>query len=144
MRCRAALSWRLPERVIRTRPRVLPDHTGILGPLNEWAEANLDVMDRGLPGRALGRDHEDLVDPRAQPTATEGGLGEHLVHRVHLVAGDAVVRRGRARDDPVLRPAIEAAPQVVSGKTVLDPLLDAGAVLREGNRIAVMADKCVD
>ena len=31
MRCRAALIWRLPERVSRTRPAVLPDHTGIGG-----------------------------------------------------------------------------------------------------------------
>ena len=29
MRCRATLSRRLPDRVMRTRPAVLPDHTGI-------------------------------------------------------------------------------------------------------------------
>lgn len=29
MRCGAALSWRLPARVIRTRQAVLPDQTGI-------------------------------------------------------------------------------------------------------------------
>src|SRR3954469_10465461 len=29
MRCTAALSWRLPERVSRTRPAVRPDQTGI-------------------------------------------------------------------------------------------------------------------
>jgi hypothetical protein len=29
MRCSAALSCRLPERAIRTRPAALPDHTGI-------------------------------------------------------------------------------------------------------------------
>lgn len=29
MRCRAALIWRLPCRVSRTRPAVLPNHTGI-------------------------------------------------------------------------------------------------------------------
>ncbi len=48
MRCRAALSWRLPERVIRTRPAVLPDHTGI-GATPAWRAKAASLLNRVTP-----------------------------------------------------------------------------------------------
>jgi hypothetical protein len=68
----------------------------------------------------------------------------HVVRRVHLVAVDAVIRRRGIGDDPVLRAAIEAASQVISGKPVFEPLLDPGAPGRERNGVAVVADERID
>ena len=48
IRCRAALSWRLPDRVIRTRPAVLPDHTGI-GRTPLWRANAASLLKRATP-----------------------------------------------------------------------------------------------
>ena len=54
MRCRAALSCRFPVRVIRTRPAVLPDHTG-MGATPAWRANFASVV--------------NLVIPAASPTS---------------------------------------------------------------------------
>jgi hypothetical protein len=48
MRCRAALSWRFPERLNRTRPAVLPDHTGI-GAVPVWRAKAASLRKRETP-----------------------------------------------------------------------------------------------
>ena len=102
-------------------------------------ESNPDVMDETVRG-----DDESLVDPGAGFSAADGEPRQDPVVRPHLVAGDVVFRSGDGSDDPVLRTAGKAAAQMVSGESVLDALLHPGAVRGEGNRVAVVADQCVD
>src|ERR1700747_2211023 len=86
---------------------------------------------------------ELLDNTRPEPPPAELDLGHHVVHRADLVAVDRVLRRRCRRDDAELRAAVEAAPQVISGKAGLDALLDPNAVRRERDRVAVVADQCV-
>ncbi|CFD65874.1 Uncharacterised protein [Mycobacterium tuberculosis] len=48
MRCRAALSWRLPERLSRIWPAVLPDHTG-MGATAAWQAKAASLLNRVTP-----------------------------------------------------------------------------------------------
>ena len=62
------------------------------------------------------------------------------------ISSPLIVYSGRRcrPDDPELRSTIQTAPQVISGKAGLDALLDPNAVRRERDRVAVVADQCVD
>jgi hypothetical protein len=48
MRWTAALSWRLPDRVSRTRPLVLPDQTG-MGAIPAWRANAASDRNRATP-----------------------------------------------------------------------------------------------
>ena len=68
MRCSAALSCRLPERVIRTRPAVLPDHTGI-GATPPWRAKAASLLNRVTPAvspTSLGRGQRPAARHRQQ------------------------------------------------------------------------------
>ena len=79
MRCRAALSCRLPDLVIRTRPAVLPDHTGI-GATPAW-RAN---------------------SPRLVNRLTAGGLADQLRRGQRPAPGHCHQRRrGLAASTPI-------------------------------------------
>src|SRR6202012_51456 len=112
--------------------------TTILGSLNERTHLGVDMADRAV------HDEKRLVDVRAYPPSGERRLGDHVELRPHPVAVDFELRRCGSRDDPELRAAIQAAPQVVSGKPGLDAHLEPDAVRREGDVSAAMARQRVD
>ena len=72
MRCSAALSCRLPERVIRTRPAVLPDQTGIGRHAGVAGECSLGLepADPGGLADELGRGQRPAAGHRQQRGAT--------------------------------------------------------------------------
>jgi hypothetical protein len=108
--------------------------------LDSGVEPRPDVVDL-----AVRRwDQERLVHGGNDAAPEQRGLGDDRERRVHLIAVDGEVAIGGGCDDPVLRTAIQTAPQVVSGKPGLDALLDANAVRRERHRITVVAGKRVD
>ena len=74
---------------------------------------------------------------RAEPPSAELDFGHEVVNRPDFVAVHRVLRWRCRPDDPELRAAIEAAPQVVSRKPGLDALLDPIAVRGERDRVAV-------
>lgn len=99
--------------------------------MNEWFDANLNVVDFGFPAWTFGGNREGLVDPRGKPAAAKRHLCQHVIRRVHLVADEAMS-------------TIEAAPQVISAKAVLNALFHPGASCRERNGVPNMADERVD
>jgi F420H(2)-dependent quinone reductase len=103
-------------------------------------EPHANVMDLAVDGR----DEERFFHPGHKPPPTKPGLRDHFERGVHFVAVDPEIAVSGGGDDAVLQSPIEAAPQVVSGESGLDALLDANAVGRERHRIPVMADQRVD
>src|SRR5271169_2518302 len=112
--------------------------TKILGSLYERAHLGADVADLAI------HDEKRLVDVSAHSPTGEPGFCDHIELRPHPVAIDIELRRSAGFDDPELRSAIEAAPQVVSGKSGLDAHLDPDAVGCEGDLIAVVVRERVD
>ena len=92
----------------------------------------------------LRGNHERLVDVRADPAARERRFGHQIEPRPDRVAVNGELGHRRGQDDPVLRPAIQAAAQVISRESGLEPNLDAGAAGRERNLVGVMTDQRVD
>src|ERR1700758_4475160 len=95
----------------------------ILDSFEQRAHPRADVVDRSIPGR----NDERLVDMRPDPPPAELDLGHDVVYGADHVAVDRVLRWRCRGDDPELRAAVEAAPQVISRKAGLDPHLDANA-----------------
>src|SRR5271156_748544 len=112
--------------------------TPILGLLNERAHLGVDVADLAI------HDEKRLVDVCTYTPSRDRGFCDHIELRPHPVAIDIELRRSAGFDDPELRSAIEAAPQVVSGKSGLDAHLDPDAVGCEGDLIAVVVRERVD
>src|SRR6201992_513973 len=112
--------------------------TAILGSLNEWAHLGVDVADLAV------HDEKPLVDVRAYSPSGERRFGDHVEPRPHPVAVDLELRRRAGFDDPELRAAIQAAPQVVSGKPGLDAHLDPNAVRRERDLVTLVSGQRID
>ena len=102
-------------------------------------ESNPDVVDEPVLG-----DDEGLFNPGGRAPAGDAELRQHGVFGAYLVAVERVARRRRRADGSVLWTAGQAAAQVVSRESVLDPLFDPGAIRGERNRVTVMGDQCVD
>jgi len=89
-------------------------------------------------------DQERLVHRCNHASAEQRRLGDDGERRVHLITVDSEIAVGGSGDDAVLRTAIQAAPQMISGEAGLDALFDADAIRREGHGIACVAGERVD
>ena len=117
MRCNAAFSCRLPDRVIRTRPAVSPDHTGIgrdTGVAGELASAVNRVIPADSPtifaavnaphpgiASSVGRLLDQLSDPPSSP----------LIRAVKAISRRVRPAPARRRS----RPAEQPGPQTPAG-----------------------------
>ncbi len=90
--------------------------------------ARADVVDLAV----LRGNHERLVDVGADPPTGERRFGHQIEPRPDRVAVYGELGHGRGQDDPVLRPAIQAAAQVISRESGLEANLDAGAAGANG------------
>src|SRR5947209_12482610 len=100
--------------------------------LNERAHLSVDVANLAID------DQERLLDVCAHPAPGQRRLGDHIELGTHPVAVDVELGRCTRLDDPKLRTTIQAAPQVVSGESGLDAILDPNAVRRERDVIATV------
>src|SRR4051812_23038162 len=92
----------------------------------------------------LGGNEERLVDVGTYPAPCQRGFGEQIESSPHRVAFYRELGNRGVADNPVLRPAIQAAAQVISRKSSLESHLDAGAAGRERNLVRVMTDQGID
>jgi hypothetical protein len=103
-------------------------------------KSNPDLVDESVGSG----DHEGFVHVCGRSAASHRQSGQDREPGPHVIALYLIVRGRDAADDAVLRPAVQAAAQMISGEPILDTLLDPGAVRGEGHRVAIVADQRVD
>ncbi len=83
-----------------------------------------------------------MCAPTRRP-ASEGFV-DQIESSPDPIALDGELRCRRGQNDAVLRTAVQAAPQVISRETRLDPELDASAVRGERHCARIVAHQRVD
>jgi len=79
-----------------------------------------------------GGDDERLVDVRPHPSSGDRRFGHQIEPGPDRVAVHGELGHRRGLDDSILRPAIQAAAQVITRESGLQPNLYAGATGRDG------------
>jgi hypothetical protein len=100
----------------------------------------MDMVDHSV----AGGDYECLLGVRNHTASPDLDLEDDGECRADFVTDDRELAVANLFEEAVLRTAIQAAPQVISGESGLEAVFDADAVACERHHVGIVADEGVE